>query len=246
LICFVSIAFSKYLVPFEDKTGHIDGYSKIEKSFSFGDDCDGKWPKNTPSKLKDSFKKELGSLNSLADTLEEWVRERDACSDTQKIVVIDQMSSKNPQTEQNPCKLPVGNFTWVITNDWEVTFGQVVNNIEWGIKHRHLANCRPAIAGGEMRRGASEITWNLKSGTFDKLWEDDHTKKELVKKLNKAFSVAECKIKDDVSNENIYKKAKPTTPQIDALCQTPELKKNPGRLTWLSTRKTLCGNVFCT
>jgi len=203
----IVLANTQYLVPYQDEEDRFDGFRKIPKSFSDGIGCDGKWPKNTPSNLKDSLKKELSSSKTMTSKGEEWEREREICNDKETVEIVDLLSSKLPLNDQNPCKLADGNYTWVITNDWEITFGHVINNFEWGVKHKHLANCRALVAGGEWKKSGSETIWNLESGTFSSLWSDSKVKKELEVKLSKAFETAECKIKSKLEG-TIYKKTK--------------------------------------
>ena len=66
-----------------------------------------------------------------------------------------------------PSDLPPGNYTYVITDTGEVSFGLVTDGLEFGVKHVHIAQGRRVAVAGEVRIGPNkEITYNELSGTF--------------------------------------------------------------------------------
>jgi hypothetical protein len=77
-----------------------------------------------------------------------------------------------------PSELPPGNYTYVITETGEVSFGLVTDGLEFGVKHVHIAQGRRIAVAGEVRVGANrELTYNELSGTFTS---------EAIKNANKA------------------------------------------------------------
>lgn len=60
-------------------------------------------------------------------------------------------------------------YTYVITADGSVVYGQVDNAFEYGVKHIQLANGRPVVGAGELRVNADgTISFNLESGSFSR------------------------------------------------------------------------------
>lgn len=68
----------------------------------------------------------------------------------------------------NPTQLPKGKrYTFAVTEDGQLLFGEVDNSWEMGVKHAHLLNGRAGVAGGEMYIDANgNITYNLLSGSI--------------------------------------------------------------------------------
>jgi hypothetical protein len=67
----------------------------------------------------------------------------------------------------HPNALPPGVYSFVITSEGHVVFGQVANHFEYGAKHFTLANGRSVVAAGEMRiEGGQPTEYNLLSGTY--------------------------------------------------------------------------------
>ena len=66
-----------------------------------------------------------------------------------------------------PTNLPPGEYTYVILEDGSMVFGKVTNNVEFGVKHLHLANGRSVKVAGEIAiDGTGKYVYNLRSGTF--------------------------------------------------------------------------------
>ena len=91
------------------------------------------------------------------------------CSRFSCINVTYSLADRNESSVQDPCLLPSGYFTWVVTADNQFTFGLMQNTLEWGTKHIALANGRAVYAAGELTVTASPTTiqWNLNSGTYN-------------------------------------------------------------------------------
>jgi len=186
----------------------------------------------------------LGTAKKDSSKTVEWDRERELCNDERVLEIVDMLTSKNPSLIQDPCQLPQGYYTWILTDDWQLTFGSVINNLEWGVKHRHLANCRFVIAGGEWLTTASGSEFNLSSGTFDDIWEDTTYEKELIKKLDESFKSAACSVKNS-PKKSLFKKPEPRKQQVIDLCNGADLKKDPKRMTWKDNGKSICQDYSC-
>jgi len=64
------------------------------------------------------------------------------------------------------CNLNNGIFTWALTNDYQLTFGQVMTDIEWSVKHKQLVGTLPVYAAGEMNITKPLVIYNLNSGSY--------------------------------------------------------------------------------
>lgn len=66
-----------------------------------------------------------------------------------------------------PSDLPPGNYTYVITETGDISYGLVTDGLEFGVKHLHIAQGRRIAVAGEVRIGPNrELTYNELSGTF--------------------------------------------------------------------------------
>jgi hypothetical protein len=66
-----------------------------------------------------------------------------------------------------PSDLPPGNYTYVITETGDISYGLVTDGLEFGVKHLHIAQGRRIAVAGEVRVGPNrELTYNELSGTF--------------------------------------------------------------------------------
>jgi len=107
-----------------------------------------------------------------------WVDTRDVFGGTVKkpitvnnyvyenLIAVYYSTEVNGTVGHDICNLNNGIYTWALTNDYELTIGQVMTDIEWGVKHKQLANKRPVLAAGEMNIAKPIVTYNLNSGTY--------------------------------------------------------------------------------
>jgi hypothetical protein len=67
------------------------------------------------------------------------------------------------------CALPAGMYTWIVTDDYQLSFGQFTNTYEFNTKHANLALMRAGYVAGEFAivpgtdRSKPMISWNLLS-----------------------------------------------------------------------------------
>jgi hypothetical protein len=162
-------------------------------SFSF--------PENTPWYIVEAVKAEFSTLDACMAYrigVVSWEREfsPDLCpGELQQLVV--RVADRLPVPPQDPCQLPPGAYTWILTgtdvthtclvigedpptgtasgqdsanpNNFQLTFGRVNNRLEWGVKHLQIAGGRAAYLAGEIVVGEDgNILWNIGSGTFSK------------------------------------------------------------------------------
>ncbi|MBU1976383.1 MAG: hypothetical protein KKA62_00335, partial [Nanoarchaeota archaeon] len=75
-------------------------------------------------------------------------------------------------------QLPSGQYTYVLLEDGTLVFGKVETELEFGVKHLHLANERPVVAAGEIVvEESGEYAFNSLSGTITKPLKDQQLEK---------------------------------------------------------------------
>jgi len=91
------------------------------------------------------------------------------------------VTKRTPSQITDPCLLEAGKgYTWAITSDNTITFGEYQNVVEYGTKHIALANLRPVYIAGEMLVDVDRfIKWNVASGSYTRFLIN-----ELSKNLN--------------------------------------------------------------
>ncbi len=116
-----------------------------------------------------------------------WSRKVKYCSSD--IRVTYSLADRNESSIQDPCQLPSGDFTWVVTADNQFTFGRIQNTLEWGTKHIALANRREVYAAGELMvlANSTTIQWNLNSGTYH--W---YISKTLQSRTEQVWNASSC------------------------------------------------------
>jgi len=125
----------------------------------------------------------------------------------------------------DPCTLNVGWYNWVLTVDYEFTFGRVFNKLEWGVKHKLVASNRAVWAAGEFNVFPNETTiWNTDSGSYI------YTDMSLLKtKMKNVFKDLKCE-STFISQSRAFKKEVPTYQYMTELCSSKSIKKNSNKI----------------
>jgi hypothetical protein len=64
--------------------------------------------------------------------------------------------------------LPDGDYTFILTEEGDLEFGLIENDIEIGVKHFQLAKGRALFAAGEFTKHDGKMRLSIKSGTFSR------------------------------------------------------------------------------
>lgn len=142
--------------------------------------------------------------------------------------VIYNVHDRQPTAFHDPCKLPVGNFTFIATTDNQLTFGAPKNCLEWGTKHVHMANMRPGYGAGEITvrvdeaTGMKTIRWNTKSGCFSKMLIDQQGAEygpKLAGLLKDMWASASCAADFVFQTAPLLVESAPPVEEIEGICQ---------------------------
>ena len=130
--------------------------------------------------------------------------------------------------------LPKGfKYTWVLTEDRTMSFGQVLNRWEYGVKHAHVANTKKVVAAGEMELAPDgRVKYNLSSGTFSRRYVEvgPRAAKLLESLADEAFKSQVSPDQLQYVKSNLLKDlpAFPTQVELISLCaDTDFLKEKP-------------------
>jgi predicted Ser/Thr protein kinase len=98
-------------------------------------------------------------------------------------------------------KIPPGQYTFVILEDGTVVLGKISNDLEFGVKHFHLANGRPVqVAGEVVIDNAGNYIFNLQSGTYTNPIKG-RKNLQYINELKKSGQVDESLIKFEASRK---------------------------------------------
>eukprot|EP01086_Lenisia_limosa_P011640 TRINITY_DN3797_c0_g1_i1.p1 TRINITY_DN3797_c0_g1~~TRINITY_DN3797_c0_g1_i1.p1 ORF type:complete len:300 (-),score=26.63 TRINITY_DN3797_c0_g1_i1:39-938(-) len=125
----------------------------------------------TPESMKEVFRKLFTNKPAIRNPFVLWETLQNTCKahhfrDTYMIM---SMADCAIQHSSNPCTLPRNHYyTWALTDDFELSFGQYRDIWEWGTKHKCLAGPdRHVFAAGEMYISSTGLVkFNIASGTF--------------------------------------------------------------------------------
>jgi hypothetical protein len=131
----------------------------------------------------------------------------------------------------DPCQLPAvsehSHFTWLMTDDYQASFGAYKNILEFGTKHANLAMTRTGFVGGELwvRDNGASVVFNLDSGTYTKpiarrMEPDDplgYIERVFLPKARAIFAQFECGVTYDAAFT--FPADLPTYDYVDRLCR---------------------------
>lgn len=133
---------------------------------------------------------------------------------------------RKPQPFHDPCKLPVGNFTFVLTADNQITFGSPADVMEWGTKHVHMANMRPGYGAGEItianENDKRVIRWNLKSGCYSRLLSEQNGlayNGVLHAKIANVWNASTCAADFHFQTDPLLTEGPPSVDEIVDICK---------------------------
>jgi len=140
---------------------------------------------------------------------------RECVNDSCTVVVVYRLNETIPADTQDPCNLKTNQlYTWLMTTDGQLNFGEIHDSLEWGAKHLQLSFLRPVWAGGEMIVEADgTIRLNVDSGSFARvIWSlDNYTypsqaRKQMEIKVDAVFNqTLRCR-PYQVTSDRIFRK----------------------------------------
>lgn len=175
-----------------------------------------------------------------------WVRMIDICQD-KELETTYSFAETNLSKTQDPCQLKSGFYTWLITNDYQLTFGEYLNGLEWGIRHIHLAMKRIGFIGGEITIKDESIKWNLESGSFTKeiikeLGErGPQYRLRMIENMKRIWNVTKCASKFEFTEKKI-KNIIPPKVYITNLCKTQDVAR---RILYPNSTISVCHKYEC-
>ncbi len=132
-----------------------------------------------------------------------------------------------------PSALPRGKkYTYIVTEDGKMTFGEVVDGTEFGVKHAHLANGRKVLAAGELAIDeAGHYAFNLESGSYSmKIMEKGlATEGQLEGRVSSIFE-GELGAGGEYTKSKLTSTAPPTPAEYKQLCGSAQFLKLNGML----------------
>jgi hypothetical protein len=183
----------------------------------------------------------IGSPSSQSNTT---LRSQDktTCNE-RKVHIIQRINDKFFYQYRDPCRLEIGRYNWVMNNHYELIFGKMINNLEFGIKHFQIAQLKQVYSAGEMIVQKESIDWNLDSGTFslDIFRRFPGYKERMIEKMVNIWKIVSCK--RYIYKEKFPKKNLATKEEINLMC------KNYPESNYLfimnDTKKSLCEDHSC-
>jgi hypothetical protein len=98
-----------------------------------------------------------------------WIKKAQTCGWSADSNLVHHFEDTVFMDTNDVCSLPPGVYTWVATEDYQLSFGQFVNTFEFSSKHANLALKRTGYVAGEIAvmpataRNKEMISWNLLS-----------------------------------------------------------------------------------
>jgi hypothetical protein len=98
-----------------------------------------------------------------------WVKKAKTCGWSTDSSLVHHFEDTVFMETNDVCSLPPGVYTWIATEDYQLSFGQFANTYEFASKHANLALKRTGYVAGEIAvvpasaRNREMISWNLLS-----------------------------------------------------------------------------------
>ncbi len=115
--------------------------------------------------LKSAFP--VGSPNITVS--EPWVKKAETCSWNSDSNLVHHFEDTIFHPTNDVCALSTGMYTWIVTDDYQVSFGKYANTYEFPTKHANIALMRSGYVAGEITvipatsHNKAMIYWNLLS-----------------------------------------------------------------------------------
>jgi len=133
-----------------------------------------------------------------------------------------------------PQFLPNGNFTFVVLENGQVSFGKSDNAWEFGTKHFQLARGREVALAGEIRiENGNAVSYNLVSGGFSpevmslNKFKDKDLKKVADSVFKDCFGLKKIKY---MGEEELISKKPPNEKEFKKLCSSEYFKASNGEI----------------
>ncbi len=121
-------------------------------------------------------------------------------------------------------------YNYVVLDDGTVVVGKVSDDLEFGVKHLHLANGRPVTVAGELKVGMDgKLTYNLNSNTFmNPLIREGGSTEAGARKAFEAIVKDQIGVIPSFETSTLLPHGPPSTIQLDELCAGHFLNSNVG------------------
>jgi hypothetical protein len=126
-------------------------------------------PTNTDPAIQSLLKTAFPPGSSNVTVSDPWVKKAETCNWKTDSSLVHHLEDTLFMDTNDLCSLPAGLYTWVLTSDYQLSFGQFMNTYEFTSKHANLALGRTGFVAGEIsvvpatKHSKEMISWNLMS-----------------------------------------------------------------------------------
>ncbi len=121
-------------------------------------------------------------------------------------------------------------YNYVVLDDGTVVIGKVVDDLEFGVKHLHLANGRAVTVAGELRVGMDgKLSYNLNSNTFmNPLIQEGGSSVSGARNAFESIVKEQTGVIPSFETSSLIPHGPPTATHLDELCAGHFLNSNAG------------------
>lgn len=193
-----------------------------------------------------------GSPNVTVDA--PWIKHVSTCSHDHDSFLTHFFQETKYVWTNNICVLSEGTYTWILTDDYQISFGKFTNNYEFGSKHSNLAMKRTGYVAGELIVMTSTsdskhiVGWNLDSGTYSDPIAESMNKTDpgyyieniLKPKVDAIFKTTECYDNLFYIDSEFFFPVLPSVEYVSWVCANNIFVRNYSSLVWADTNLSVC------
>merc|ERR1712137_743469 len=211
-------------------------------------------PKETSQEIKSAAESQFpfGSPNVTVDG--PWRKHVSTCSHSHDSYLTHYFAETEFVWSNDVCALPSGTYTWILTSDYQLSFGRYENNYELGSKHSNIAMKRSGFVAGELLVSSGSlqskriIGWNLLSGTYsepisasmNESYPDAYLEEVLRPKMDQVWKASNCS--DDLfyQNSEFFFPVLPSNEYVGWACANNPFVRNYSSLVWDDSSVSVC------